>query len=772
MKYRKFIMILFSSGLISAQEIDPRYHTFQEIGELLDSLSQVDAYQDWFRVDTIGYSSHEGLPILAVKISDNVSVKEDEPRVLFVGQVHAEEILGVETVLGLMMDLLDPDASEYNHMNTLRSYLEIWLVPTANPEGMNVVHDGLDLTFRKNKRDFSADGPTPNGVFDYEPSIGNDIDGVDLNRNFDFNWIFGDGFLAPDESDYGSHFDYYRGPEPFSEAEAVALKDLAIEQGPVFSIIWHSSRSGNLSEKVFTSWHWADGKESPDLGIMKLIADEFSGLIEKEDGTGTYLSVYSESRNGKAHDWFYRETGCFQYLVECGTENLQPDSALIEDTIDRTRPAMVYLMDRAIGYFTDAAQATGIVYDGATGQPVEGAIIEVMEHTGSVLRPRLTDEFGRYRRVLDVGTYTLSVRAEGYLSQQVTVVLNNSGMTERDVQLVAAPTHTLQLILDFNPMPISLVGLIANEFGTDSVWISYDPGGSLFELYEGEYTITVPGEFDWIPWERTVDLGQDLSITVPIDHGSPVQLSGSWPWESAQGPWSAGNVVLRSQEGIYYDNADSTLSTQWMESGLIDISGTNRAVVAVSHRFETEWDHDPVTVSILDENDSVRGSRSWTGDRWGDHQTDLVTAIGQPMFSQVRVRLEFSPDQTVNYRGWELQELSIYSIYDEYLGVAGSSGNVSPKIPMSISTIYPNPSNGRFQIDLANFPGGQGTVRVFNLLGQEIRNYDLNGLSPGRHFLDMDTNGSNGRPMGSGMVFVRVETKKEQVIRKCVILNN
>ena len=57
MKYRKFIMILFSSGLISAQEIDPRYHNFQEIGELLDSLSQVDAYQDWFRVDTIGYLS-------------------------------------------------------------------------------------------------------------------------------------------------------------------------------------------------------------------------------------------------------------------------------------------------------------------------------------------------------------------------------------------------------------------------------------------------------------------------------------------------------------------------------------------------------------------------------------------------------------------------------------------------------------------------------------------------------------------------------------------
>ena len=85
--------------------------------------------------------------------------------------------------------------------------------------------------------------------------------------------------------------------------------------------------------------------------------------MEKEDGTGSYLSVLSGSRNGKLHDWFYRETGCIQYLVECGTSNLQPDSLLIESTISRTKPAMVYLLDRSIGYYTDAGQIPGIVYD-------------------------------------------------------------------------------------------------------------------------------------------------------------------------------------------------------------------------------------------------------------------------------------------------------------------------------------------------------------------------------------------------------------------------
>ena len=146
------------------------------------------------------------------------------------------------------------------------------------------------------------------------------------------------------------------------------------------------------------------------------MADYFAGLMETEDGTGTYLSVYSGSRNGKLHDWFYRETGCIQYLVECGTANLQPDSALIENTIDRTKPAMVYLMDRAIGYHTaeqqcNCPQVNGIVYDASTNQPIEGAIVEVLEHTGSVLKPRLTDEFGRYRRILGPGTYSISIRA-------------------------------------------------------------------------------------------------------------------------------------------------------------------------------------------------------------------------------------------------------------------------------------------------------------------------------------------------------------------------
>ena len=449
-------LFVLSFSIVQANMIDSRYHSYEEIVSMIDSLSEIEAYDDYLMVDTIGYSSQDNIPIIAVKISDNVHVKEDEPRVLFVGQVHAEEILGIEIVLDLMMDLLDPRPEDFNHMNILRSYLEIWIIPTGNPEGLNVVHDGLDLTYRKNKKDFSHNSTSPNGVFDFEPSIGNDVDGVDINRNFSFNWTFGDTFLVFDESDYGSHYDYFRGTDPFSESEAVAIRDLAMENDFTFSIVWHSSRSGRLSEKIFTSWRWEDAKPAPDAIMMKGIADSFAELLETEDGTGNYLSVFSGSRNGKLHDWFYRETGCIQYLIECGTSNLQPDSALIENTVQRTKPAMVYLMDRTIGYNTNAGQITGIIYDASTNQPISGAIVEIKEHSGSVLKPRKTNEFGRFRRILDAGTYNINLSAKGYLPLSSTSVANNSAITNVNYSLEPAPLHASLIVNELETFLIFL----------------------------------------------------------------------------------------------------------------------------------------------------------------------------------------------------------------------------------------------------------------------------------------------------------------------------
>ena len=767
----KYILITLLISVSFGQTLDDQYHSTSEIYAFLDSLNQLEELSDWYHLDTIGYSTQESIPILAVRISDNASIKEDEPRVLFIGQVHAEEILGVEIVIDLMKDLLFPDANILSHMNILKQYLDIWIIPTANPEGLNVVHDGLDLSFRKNKRDMSPEGPTPNNIFDYDPSIGNDIDGVDLNRNFSFNWAFGDTFLEPDNSDYASHYDYYKGEEPFSESEAVAIRDLAIDNDFVFSIVWHSSRSGNLSEKVFTSWKWEDEKESPDLEIMKSISDYFAGLIETEDGTSTYLSVYSGSRNGKLHDWFYRETGCIQYLVECGTSNLQPEGLLILNTIERNKPAMIYLMDRTIGYYTDAAQITGNIYDAETNLPIEGAIVEVLEHSGSVLKPRKTNEFGRYRRILDVGTYTFVFRAEGYIDKNLSLVANNSSITERDVFMSPAPIYQVNLRLvheDNNSYNVN--GKIVNEFGVSDIEIS--TGDNLFNLFGDQYEFQFLMNDNHIPWGKTISIESDKEISIVYQPSQVFSMHEPWSLEHSQGDWHIENFILMTQESSYYENRDSLNNVQWLESEAIDITGSNRAVVSISHRYETEWDFDPLKVSILDLDNNILGSKSFTGDNWNVFKTDLVTATSDETFSSVKVRLEFTPDNTVNYRGWEIHSLKMYSAFDEYLDIKEISGNYSPKIPLRISGLFPNPSKGSFTFDLLNFSGGSASVNIFNLLGQKIFHNNFQGLSKGKQSIQINLNRDSGLFASSGVYFIRIETKNQQAVKKCIILKN
>jgi len=756
---------LLSLSFLNSQALDPRYHTLDEINDLLDSLDLIEDYDDIYHLETIGYSSHENLPIKAVKISDNVSTKEDEGRVLFLGQCHAEEILGVETVIELIKYLLDPPASDAQHVNILRQNLEIWIIPTHNPEGLNVVHTGLDVSYRKNKTDFSSTGPYPNGVFDYDPAIGNDIDGVDLNRNYDFNWALGDTFLEPDASDYAAHYDYYRGMEPWSESEIVAIRDLAIENDFLFSIAWHSSRSGRLSEKVFTSWNWEGAKFPPDTQEMIIIGDEIASRIVKEDGVENYESVYSGSRNGKAHDWFYSATGCFQYLIECGTANLQPDSsALIEDTIDRLMPAQIYLLDRAIGYNEDAGQITGIVRDGA-GNVLEDVEVIVEERHSDVLQSRKTDEFGRFRRILNPNTYNFRFRKFGYEETTIQAIANNSVVYETYILMTPKIMHEISFVL--------------NDLWSD-VRVKYDNGifsGELdanlaFELPAGEWDLTIyvmDEGYDVMPWTRTIDVNSDTQILPIFPDLSPLELSiidSSW-WESISGSWVFNEGALLTNSSFLYSNSDSLAELWTLTSSWLDVNGANRIVLEINHQYEMEWDHDSIQVSLLDaDGEIVR--RVWNDQNWNEMTKDFVWANDTSGFDSIKVQLSFGRDQNVAYRGWQIESMNLFHGYEQDLSIQSGDGFNFIQLGTA-SSAYPNPSTGMISVDLELWREPLD-ITVYNLLGQEVYRENLAGMSPQRHIWRFDLQNRKGIPLSSGVYFIRIAGQRKEFIRKCVFL--
>ena len=759
-------MLVLCCGL-SAETLDPRFHSFDEIKSFLDSLDQLEEYEDLFRVDTLGYSGHEALPILAVKISDNVQEKEDEPRVLFLGQCHAEEILGVEAVLDLVLTVLDPRPSMATHAQILRQEMETWIIPTYNPEGLTVVHSGLDLSFRKNKHDFSADGPSPNGIFDYDASIGNDIDGVDLNRNYDFNWIFGDTFLENDPSDYGAHYDYYRGPEPFSEPETEAIRDLALEQDFLLSIAWHSSRSGRYSEKVISSWNWADGKNTPDNDAQKAIGDELADRIQKENSEEFYQSVQSVSRRGNAHDWFYSATGCFQYLVECGTANLQPDSALIENTMQRLVPGMLYLMDRIIGYQEDAAQITGIVTD-EFGNPLEDAEIIINELNGGVLQPRLTDEFGRYRRIVTEGTYQVMARKYGYEPITNYITANNSGITTLDFSIQPAQNVTLTLNVDVPTLfsTTSFQAVAAGQFGTDTFSVS--TGANELSLQPGFWNIQILGD-TLFPWIREMNLEQNTGYFM-IASAPNVQYSNAFSdstfWTMTGGEWSVENDTLKSQSEFTYANG-STEDTVEVRSRMIKVSGMKQVAVEFTHRYELEWDVDSIIISIVNSQDSILAEYAASGHYWEAFRTDRIAARDTSGFDSVQVKISFHRDNSMQYRGWEIASLTIMGAEESYLSVTTDASAI--RSGLSVSNPYPNPSTGIISINLSDAQGPV-SISIYNLLGQEVHSGIIPFSPNPKTIWAFNMKDRLGAGMSSGVYFLRFKSPQKTIIRKCVYL--
>ncbi|RLC54035.1 MAG: hypothetical protein DRH89_09945, partial [Candidatus Cloacimonadota bacterium] len=400
------LLIMLVAGLSAQVVLDPRYHTYEEIIQEIDSLQT--NFPDIVMVQQIGTTLgavpyQDPIPIYAVKLSNNVTVDEDEPAIMYAGQCHAEEVLGVEITMYMIHDIVE------NRMvdpyNVWLDNLEMWFVPTYNPEGLQVVMDGWDITYRKNKRDYED-----NGIFDYEVGPGGDIDGVDNNRNYGFNWIHGDvwGVGGPQEWN-----DYYRGPGPFSEGGTQAIRNLAEEQHFIYSINWHSSRTGNFSQKVYYPSNWAGVHPTPDLGLSQTIGENVAGLIIKEDHTGPYEPYASSGRKGNAHDWFYKAHGTIQLLIECGTENLQPNNDpplyLVDDTCERCSIGAYWLLDRALGYNAPGAMLTGHITDANSGDPLVAEVI-IEEADASYFDPRNSDElYGRYWRPLLPGTYTMRV---------------------------------------------------------------------------------------------------------------------------------------------------------------------------------------------------------------------------------------------------------------------------------------------------------------------------------------------------------------------------
>jgi len=459
--------------------IDPRYHTLDEVAYELDSIA--NNFPSITLLDTIGYSTCDSLPIFAMKISDNADVEEDEPEVLYIACHHAEEILGIEVCMYMINDLI----SNYNIDSAITHWVdnrEIWFVPLLNPEGHSIVMELIDTTWRKNKRDNNN-----NGIFDL------DYDGVDPNRNYDFYWSKGGS------SDPSS--EYYRGPAPFSDNEAMAIRDLCRAHDFVFCNTYHSARTG-LGEVIY--FPWREGEYfPPDYYIIRGIADTLSKLIINDQGNGHYMALPGYGVDGRARNWLYGVKGIFSYCIEISTTCIQP-GWMVDDICQRNLVGAYYLLERV-----STGGITGCIYDSLTGEPLSAEVI-INEHYDPNLPPRQSDsDFGRFLRILKAGVYNIEIHKNGYESKfYQNIEVEQDTLTELNVQLKRmGGTFIMEnndTAISINPNPVR--GTVAIQLTNPLYFTSlkmYDIIGRLLKNFD-----TTTNE---IVWHCTDELNRKIS---------------------------------------------------------------------------------------------------------------------------------------------------------------------------------------------------------------------------------------------------------------------
>lgn len=296
--------------------INGAYHTYEETRTELMELAE--NYPSLAQLTTIGYSS-EGRELLMIKISDNPASEENEPNVYFIGCHHAREWISVEVTLLFARYVLENFDSNPDVQRAVQG-AQMYVLPVLNPDGLEFSIHTYRM-WRKNRR--------YTGDFAW---------GVDLNRNYGYNWGYDNEGSSP--SPWSAVF---RGPFPFSEPETAALADFILARPPAGLLTFH-----NYSQIIVYPWGYTYA-QPPDVDELHAIAQEMSDRMYAVNGnryeTGGSDILYLV--NGDTNDWIYGTFGAPSYTIELPplefTQGgfITPDN-IIEPTVNENLPAMLY----------------------------------------------------------------------------------------------------------------------------------------------------------------------------------------------------------------------------------------------------------------------------------------------------------------------------------------------------------------------------------------------------------------------------------------------
>ncbi|MBT3252169.1 MAG: hypothetical protein HOB17_11845 [Candidatus Marinimicrobia bacterium] len=494
---------IMASSLEEVREWD-YYPTYEQYVEMMYDFAT--NYPDICHLENIGYSI-EGRELLFVKLSDNVTVEEDEPEFMYSAQMHGNEIIGFIMMLHLIDELLanygiDPT------ITFLLDEVEIWINPLANPDG---AYYGGDHTI--------------NGA------IRSNANGVDLNRNF------------PDFVD-GPHPDGYEW-----QPENIAMMDFISDHNFVLSSNIHSG-----AELVNYPWD-----TTPDLTAdddwWQMVSHTYADTVHFYS-PGSYFDGYDDGiSNGYA--WYeadgtrqdyvtYYQSGR-EMTLELSNQQMLPANQLLDHWDYNHASFINYIKECLYGIHGHVLSESG--------EPLE-ATITIPGHDFDQSEVNSDPLHGNYHRLILPGTYDVLFESWGYQSELVpfvNVAENHASIV--DVSLIPAPVFSFTgNIYDADsgdPIEGVLVELL--DVPIDENFSNSEGHYQIDNVFEGNYTLHIFAEGytaiieDITVNEENTSMDYDLQPTSLLGFESG-QLPTGWSL-AGDAPWETNSD--NSWEGMY-----------------------------------------------------------------------------------------------------------------------------------------------------------------------------------------------------------------------------
>jgi carboxypeptidase T len=714
--FRTEVLPPFGSGSMGG------YWTLAEVKMKLDDLVAGDTQNlvaD--KLDTVG-TSVQGRPIWGLKIAKAVAGPDTRPVAFFNALTHAREPEGMQALFYFVDDLrarygTDPEAA-YLLENRV-----IYIVPVVNPDGYfknESTNPGGGGLWRKNMRNNNGNP--------------NDQDGVDINRNYGFQWGFdnaGSSGTASSET--------YRGPSAFSEPETRAQRDIVVTLQPKTGLSFHT-----YGDLLLHPWGYTTTAPS-DSNTFYEWEDDMSLGNGYLAGQGIRV-LYPV--NGEFNDWTYGDVAlkprAFTWTPEVGTP------------ADNFWPAPSRIV------------------------PLAQEALRLAWYAASIAGP-----FARVERA-DVQGGPLAAGS----SRLVSVRARNKGVSGNAGPGLGATMSSLSPGASVIPGSVAYPTLAPLTSGDalagGAFQIAVDDTVTAGRLLRFRVEFTATGDF----YSRdTVELICGVPTLVAAEDASSglgQWTTGSWGIVSGD-PVHPSLYFADSPSGAYANGVNNPLT----HIATLDLSAGVHAYALYDARWQFESDYDcglieasldgvawtPLRATGSSLGSSISGGTQPAGqpvydgarNLWRGERADLSAFTGS-LGGAVRLRYRVLSDAGSQLAGLDFDSLRVV-VYDPATQPGPVAvGEGPPTSRIELAAPAPDPVRGPARFAFTLPAAGAVRLELFDLQGRRVATLADAVLPAGRHVSDWDGRDPGGHRVSAGVYLARLSGAMGGATRRFIVL--